>query len=263
MMSPNTQRRALDEMTWNGNVLFFRDLVFRVEDEPTAYGGEADMFVLRKSPAMIAMHDRFWSLHRDFQPQRIFELGMWDGGSTAFWFEYFRPEKLVAIDRLDRGDSPYFERYRSELDLAESLATYWGTDQRDSARLRKIVSAEFDGPIDLVLDDASHMYGPTRTSFETLFPYLRPGGLYAIEDWTWEFFEGFRDPSHPWASEKGLASFVFELAAVARNATVIASVTVLGGFVVVERGDADLPFEGFNITDHVPPAVADLDLGGP
>jgi SAM-dependent methyltransferase len=259
-VSPQTQQRAVDEMDWNGNSLSFRGLVFRVEDEPTLYGGEKDTFVLRKSPAMIEMFDRFWSLHSDFQPQRVFELGMWDGGSTAFWFEYFRPEKLVAIDRLDREDSPYFERFRTERGLDESLATYWSTDQGDSGRLREIVNAEFDGPLDLVLDDASHMYGPTRASFETLFPYLRPGGLYVIEDWTWEFFEGFRDPSHPWAGEKGLASLVFELAALVGRPTIVASVTILNEFIVAERGDADLPIEGFTISEHVPDAVAGVEL---
>ena len=38
-------------------------------------------------------------------------------------------------------------------------------------------------PLDLVIDDASHLYGPTMASFEVLFPRLRPGGLYVIEDW--------------------------------------------------------------------------------
>ena len=43
---------------------------------------------------------------------------------------------------------------------------------------------EFGGePLDLVIDDASHVLGPTRSSFESLFPHLRPGGTYLIEDW--------------------------------------------------------------------------------
>jgi hypothetical protein len=45
---------------------------------------------------------------------------------------------------------------------------------------------QFDGgPLDLVVDDCSHLYEPTRASFNELFPRLRPGGAYVIEDWVW------------------------------------------------------------------------------
>ena len=37
--------------------------------------------------------------------------------------------------------------------------------------------------IDLVIDDASHRLAETRSSFESLFPHVRPGGLFIIEDW--------------------------------------------------------------------------------
>ncbi len=35
----------------------------------------------------------------------------------------------------------------------------------------------------MVIDDCSHQLAATRSSFETLFPRLRHGGLYVIEDW--------------------------------------------------------------------------------
>src|SRR4029077_11377083 len=47
----------------------------------------------------------------------------------------------------------------------------------------EIVHDCFNGSIDVVIDDASHLYGPTRRSFEILFPLLKPGGAYIIEDW--------------------------------------------------------------------------------
>ena len=39
-----------------------------------------------------------------------------------------------------------------------------------------------------MLDDASHELDYTRASFNTLFPRLRSGGLYIIEDWSWGLF---------------------------------------------------------------------------
>jgi hypothetical protein len=61
------------------------------------------------------------------------------------------------------------------------IKTYWKTDQADKTRLRTIVETEFDGPLDLLIDDASHLYRQTRASFEALFPLLVPGGLSIIE----------------------------------------------------------------------------------
>ena len=50
--------------------------------------------------------------------------------------------------------------------------------------MREILDHEFvDESIDLVIDDASHLYVETKASFEELFPRLRPGGLFIIEDW--------------------------------------------------------------------------------
>lgn len=69
-------------------------------------------------------------------------------------------------------------------------------NQEDREAVREIAEHEFDAPLDLVIDDASHLYEPTRTSFDALFPLLRPGGLYIVEDWQMAYVEDFvRDPS--------------------------------------------------------------------
>ena len=69
-------------------------------------------------------------------------------------------------------------------------------DQADRAGSPRSSSEAFgDQPLDLVIDDCSHLYEATRASFNELFPRLRPGGLYWIEDW-------------PWAHEKQIAESV-------------------------------------------------------
>jgi hypothetical protein len=40
------------------------------------------------------------------------------------------------------------------------------------------------GPFGLIVDDASHEGEPTRASFDLLWPLVRPGGYYVVEDWT-------------------------------------------------------------------------------
>src|SRR5262249_2589211 len=140
-----------------------------------------------------------------------------------------------------RGDSAYFRRYIEARQLQQRIATHWSVDQADAARLRAIVQREFNGPLDLVIDDASHQYGPTKASFETLFPLLRPGGLYIIEDWAWAHWHEFQAPNHPWATDTALTQLIVELAvATGSSTTLIANVTLFQGFAAIERGPIEL-----------------------
>lgn len=110
------------------------------------------------------------------------ELGIHRGGSAALVAAAARPSRLVAVD-LSSQRADLLDRFISERALADVIRPYYGLDQA-SPELRLTVDRELGGEdLDLVLDDASHLYGPTRKSFEMLFPRLRAGGVYVIEDW--------------------------------------------------------------------------------
>ena len=53
-------------------------------------------------------------------------------------------------------------------------------DQNDPADLRRILVAH--GVPNIVIDDGSHVGAHVRTSFDTIFPLLRRGSIYVIED---------------------------------------------------------------------------------
>jgi cephalosporin hydroxylase len=231
--------RGFDQLRWDGDRLLVAELDFRLED-PTApefRRQDRDHFILYKSKAQLDQFVRFFS-SIDFQPENVFELGIWEGGSTALWYEIFRPRKHVAVDLAQRGDSEPLSRWRSSRGLGDRVKTCWGVDQADAERLRSIVADEFDGPLDLVIDDASHLYEPTKAGFETLFPLLRPRGLYVIEDWQWGHNPDFADPDHPWTERDSPTRLVFELVEAAGTARIgaVRSLTVYGGFVAAERG---------------------------
>lgn len=232
-----------DRLIWQADRVLLDDLVFRLQhtkNDRWELGDEC--FIFFKVKPLIDQYERFWSTRPAFQARNIFELGLWDGGSIAFWFELFQPRKHVGIDFAARGDSAYFQRYITSRGLRQRIATYWSVDQADAAQLREIVRREFDGPIDLVIDDASHLYGPTKASFEALFPLLRPGGLYVIEDWAWAHWKEFHTANHPWATERALTDLIVELVAAAgSSAALISSISIFQGFTVIERGPVVLP----------------------
>jgi predicted O-methyltransferase YrrM len=241
-----------ERLTWLPDRALLDDLVFRLH-ESRSDGWELgdDCFDFYKNRQLIGQFDRFWS-STSFRPRRMLEIGIWDGGSTAFWYEHLRPDKLVAIDLQDRVDSQYFRRYVTANRLEERLLTRWRTDQADRAALHEIVERDLGGELDLVIDDGSHLDVPTRASFEALFPLLTPGGLYIIEDWAWEHWPVFQDPGHVWAGEQGLTELMCELLAVTGSSrTLFRSMRVYEGFAVVERGDSVEDRHDFRIADHI------------
>lgn len=143
-------------------------------------GSTADRFYIVKAPELV---ERYLELCEVHQGARIVELGIAEGGSTALLAIAARPSALVAVDleecRVDALDEMVAAR-----GLDDVVHTIYGIDQGDREALASAVDRSIgDEPIDLVIDDCSHVIGPTRRSFETLFPRLRPGGLYVIEDW--------------------------------------------------------------------------------
>jgi predicted O-methyltransferase YrrM len=143
--------------------------------------GDPNVFTLVKSADLVSRYER---LLEHARADRIVELGIAYGGSTAFLAMRARPRKLVAVE-FESARLPHLDRFIDERGLGEVVRPYYGVDQGDKDRVAAIVDDEFgDEPLDLVFDDASHRYGPTLASFETIFPSLRPGGMYIIEDWT-------------------------------------------------------------------------------
>jgi len=112
------------------------------------------------------------------KPVRVLEIGVggymtttYGGGSLRMWRRFFPRGLVYGLDIFDKtvADQP-------------RVKTLIGS-QNDPEYL--VGMAERYGPFDVVIDDGSHVNEHVRTSFRTLFPYLRDGGVYAIEDlWT-------------------------------------------------------------------------------
>jgi predicted O-methyltransferase YrrM len=261
----------MDEMdkhfAFTDSELRIGDLVFRLGADfawDEWRSAPEDCFLMFKTQGLLEKFDAFFASKRDLRPQNILEIGIWDGGSTAYWFEYFKPQKIIAIDHLDREDSEYFRAYVESRGVSDRVKTYWGVDQKDSRRLHEIVGNEFQEPIDVVIDDGSHMPEETKSSFETLYPLLRPGGFYVIEDWNWELMPEARSPDHPWASADGLVGLVTDLLRLT-GAHVIPTMTIYTNFVGIEK-DVGLNGSSFDVDAQVaslPQRLEPLDAARP
>jgi predicted O-methyltransferase YrrM len=227
-------------------------LTFTVTPDEARYMDErssATHFVVAKQPAMV---DRMIELVAELKPKRIVELGIFKGGSTAFLAALAQPDRLTAIELSPEPVQPLAQLIEAR-GLDSTVVPHYGIDQGDAAQLAAVIDADHAGePLDLVVDDASHLYRETRTSFELLFAKLRPGGRYVIEDWGWAHF-----PEPVWQAGGGwfhdrpaLTNLVVELLMVAGTGSeLIAEIIVLRDTVTVTRGPLALD-PPLQLVDH-------------
>jgi len=229
------------ELDWQDDKMIIGDLTFRLAHYCRNEEIDEDCFYFYKLKGLVDQYEKFFSLNSTFQPKSILELGMWDGGSVAFWNECFKPEMHVGIDLMQRQDSKYFTQYATKKNLLNKIKTYWGVDQADSQVITKMIHNDFGGSIDLIIDDASHLYELTKASFEILFPYLTKGGIYIIEDWAWGHWQDYQSPDHPWADQTELTQLVFDLIElIGSTEGIINNLYVSQGFIAIERGNNDI-----------------------
>lgn len=185
------------------------------------------------------------------QYANIVELGIFRGGSTVFFNEYFKPKMLVAIDFSPQRQAD-LDTYIAEHGLHDKLSAYYGVNQADVPRLRRIWQQDFKGAeLDLVIDDASHFLEESRTSFNTLFPMLRTGGAYVIEDWSWAHIaQTDASITKNFSGKKPLSNLIIEIMlASVSTPGLIDELIVTDGFVIVRKGALHID-QDFDVSRH-------------
>lgn len=110
---------------------------------------------------------------------KVLEVGIQEGYGLEMFQTLFPWGVVVGVDINDRATWP------------EGTVRIVA-DQSDP-ELPALVG-EF-APFDLIVDDASHRGALTRATFDLLWPLLRRGGYYVIEDWQVAFWPGWDDTS--------------------------------------------------------------------
>ena len=184
-------------------------------------------------------------------PRSIMELGIYGGGSTALLAQLAAPSKLVAVE-IHEARVAALDAFIEHHGLGAVVSAHYGVNQADAARLAEIVQQEFGAtPLDLVIDDASHLIDETRASFNALFPRLRPGGTYVIEDWSWPH-RSYVFPNPSYRGVTPVSAFALELALVAaRDDALIVDVTLQRGLAIVHRGPATLDSLNFDSATYL------------
>jgi cephalosporin hydroxylase len=100
----------------------------------------------------------------------LLEIGIQRGASLRMWEEFLPNATIFAIDI--NPACTQFATDRTKVSIG---------DQSSPAFLKTVVD-EARQPFDMIIDDGSHRMDHHQASLTYLWPHLREGGWYAIED---------------------------------------------------------------------------------
>ncbi len=110
-----------------------------------------------------------------FKNIKLLEIGVggyehhdYGGHSLRMWKSYFWHGKIHALDIYDKSA------------LQENRIKIFKGSQVDLKFLDKTITEI--GDLDIIIDDGSHINEHVITTFKHLFPKLKSGGIYVIED---------------------------------------------------------------------------------
>ncbi len=251
----NTKKIVLNEINIiiNNDSMMIGDykFIFDVSNKKINKKNPEKIFIMMKRKRLVELYIDMFNQNTI---NNLFELGIREGGSVAFYNLAFRPQKHTAIDLSTHIIATLNDVIKQAKSEQRSLSTHYGVDQANRDRLLSICKKAFDysndnpQPLDCVVDDASHMQRPTEASFEALFPLLRKDGLYAIEDWGWAHWDGFQGPTGIFADEPALTNTIFKLLILHTcRPDIISEIRITPVVAFIRRGPAALQSGSFSI----------------
>ena len=116
----------------------------------------------------LRFYERFFGALRTSSAS-ILEIGSFDGASLKTWEAYFENSRIVGADI-----NPATLRFGHGRIRVEIL---------DQSNVEQLVAlAVKHGPFDIIIEDGSHQWEHQITTLRTLFPFLKKGGFYIVED---------------------------------------------------------------------------------
>ncbi len=98
----------------------------------------------------------------------VMEVGVADGSSLLAWRDIFPDALIVGMD-IHHSDRAHGDRIEFHLG-----------DQRSREDCERVAAGR---QFDLIVEDATHHLPDTLLTLFWLWSYVRPGGLYVVEEW--------------------------------------------------------------------------------
>jgi hypothetical protein len=109
-----------------------------------------------------------------FDQLKVLEIGVGGGEGIRMWLEYFANARIYGVDNVrdtcEWNTPGKHDRYTSVYgDQASTI--FW-----------QCFKADYRSDFDVIIDDGGHCNDQIITTFDAMWPALKPGGFYAVED---------------------------------------------------------------------------------
>ncbi len=125
--------------------------------------------------------------HLRDEPINLLEIGVENGCSMRMWLEYFTQARIFGVDAAGAI-------FPADLLMEPRVEMF-----AQNAHERGVGNLFPPESLDIIVDDGSHVPSQQHSAYHWLWPALKPGGLYLIEDLAdvreltaWSLQPGFR-----------------------------------------------------------------------
>ena len=130
------------------------------------------------------VQDLYEPLFEQFQNKKVnvLEIGVWNGESMKLWHDYFvNANNIVGIDIFVRSSFKEVSDWLKDYDV--KLHKF--NSHKDLDKLKEFSETYQDG-FDIIIDDGSHWYENQINTYKNFKNLMKPGGVYIIEDISFE-----------------------------------------------------------------------------
>jgi hypothetical protein len=140
-----------------------------------------------KGHGYTPVYEKFFEPFRD-RPLKFLEIGVGGGESIRTWLGYFPKALIFGVDIVQNTNS-----WDDPAQSPDGRYKFTQGDQSDVSFWEKFITNHGTN-WDVVMDDGAHVSQHIITTFNHLWPTVKPGGLYCIEDLHCSYYPEFQRP---------------------------------------------------------------------
>ncbi len=130
-----------------------------------------DGYISDKWESYFSVYDLFFSKFKH-KKINLLEIGVQNGGSLEVWGNYFQSSKVIVGSDINiKCKALKFKNKKIKIIIGDIKKSF----------VRKKITDLAEG-FDIIIDDGSHVSQDINKTFLYFYPYLKPGGVYLIED---------------------------------------------------------------------------------
>ena len=122
----------------------------------------------------------------------VLEIGVFFGASILMWRDYFENAEIHGLDTFEglqgnghvfKDADKFYKEWENDTDLKRRITLYKYDQGKENDLISFTTEMEKKGiSFDIIIDDASHLMRDQQLTFKHMFPLIKKGGYYVIED---------------------------------------------------------------------------------